>query len=33
MNKNKYNNRKVKTEDGLVFDSKKEYDYYCRLKE
>lgn len=25
---NKYNARKVKTEDGQIFDSKREYEYY-----
>ena len=33
MGKNKYNAKKIKTEDGLVFDSKKEYEYWLKLRE
>lgn len=30
--RNKYKNCKVKTSEGLVFDSRKEYKRYCELK-
>ena len=33
MGRNKYNAKKIKTEDGLVFDSKKEYEYWLKLRE
>lgn len=31
--KNKYNAKKVKTEDGLTFDSKREYEWWLKFKD